>query len=178
VEPVFCFETGFLLVKGRIVDQEGYSEVRVSRNEILFGDYSLLPVNGVDLVSIDDRGNEVRWSQVEGTNQYCPPADFKAELGRTYYIRAVTPQGEIVESEAEGLPSPVPIASTRVQFEQEAYFSNGLNRFIPAFRLLVDLNDPAEEDNYYQWRYTSPSGSLNQLWHRRAGAWFSRTAGK
>ncbi|WP_173021605.1 DUF4249 domain-containing protein [Lewinella sp. W8] len=155
VEPVFRFETGFLLLEGRIVDQEGYSAIRVSRNEIIFGNYALLPVEGLNLVSIDDAGNEVQWSQVESTNEYRPPADFKAEAGRTYYIRAVTPQGEVVESEPERVPATVPIAAARVQFEQEAYFSEGLDRFVPAFRLLVDLDDPADDRNFYQWQYTA-----------------------
>ncbi|MEM9261746.1 MAG: DUF4249 family protein, partial [Bacteroidota bacterium] len=55
----------------------------------------------------------------------------------------------------EPVPSAVPITNARVKFEQEAYFSTGRNRFIPAFRLLVDLQDPPGERNFYQFRYTT-----------------------
>jgi hypothetical protein len=155
VTPVYRFETGFLLIEGRISDLEGYSEIRLSRNEILFGVYQLIPVAEAVVSSIDDDGQELAWQHIIASNRYRAPEGWTAEAGKTYHIRAVTPQGEVIESTPELMPTNVPIQEARVEFEQEAYFSNAQNRFIPAFRTLLDLEDPGDEENYYQFGFTA-----------------------
>lgn len=155
VEPVYRFETGFLLIEGRIADEEGYSEISLSRNEILFDNYTLSPVPGSVVSSIDSDGQEVTWESVEASNRYRAPEGWVAQAGKSYRIRIVTPQGEVVESNPEPVPTSVPMLNPRVVFEQEAYFSTGRDRFIPAFRLLIDLEDPADEANFYQFNYTT-----------------------
>lgn len=155
VAPVYQFETGFLLMEGRITDTEGYSEVRLSRNELQFGDYALVAIDDADVRVVDDQGEEVQFSVTDQGGVYRAPEGWTGETGRTYQLRVVTQQGEIVESEPEPMPTSVPIAESRVRFEQEAYFSVGRNRFIPAFTLEVDVDDPAEEENFYQYRYTT-----------------------
>lgn len=155
VTPVYRYETGFLLIEGRITDQDGYSEIRLSRNEILFGVYQLTPVEDAVVSSVDDDGQEVAWEQMEETNRYRPPVGWAAAAGKSYQIRAVTPQGEVIESTSELMPTNVPIQEARVKFEQEAYFSTAQNRFIPAFRMLLDLEDPGDEENFYNFGFTA-----------------------
>lgn len=155
VKPAFRFEAGFLLIEGRITDTPGFSEVRVSRNEILFDTYTLAAVPGSIVSSVDNEGQEVIWESVPESNSYRAPEGWVAEAGKSYYIRVVTPQGEIVESLPEQVPSSVPLLNARVEFEQEAYFSTTRNRFVPAFRLLVGLEDPADEKNFYQFNYST-----------------------
>jgi hypothetical protein len=53
------------------------------------------------------------------------------------------------------MPASVAIQEVRVVFEQEAYFSTGRDRFVPAFRMLLDLEDPSDEENYYQFGFTA-----------------------
>ncbi|MEM9929067.1 MAG: DUF4249 domain-containing protein [Bacteroidota bacterium] len=154
VTPQFRFEAGFLLIEGRITDTPGFSEIRVSRNEVLFGNYTLVPIPGSVVSSIDNEGQEVMWAPVPASNAYRPPADWTAEIGREYHIRVITPEGEMVESTPERLPASVPLLDARVEFEQEAYFSTTRDRFVPAFRLLTDLEDPADEKNFYQFNYS------------------------
>ncbi|MEL6140300.1 MAG: DUF4249 domain-containing protein [Bacteroidota bacterium] len=155
VTPAFNIRDGFLLIEGQVIDQPGLSEVRVSQSELLFGNYTLVPIQGATVSSIDSQGEEVNWTLIPTTNRYQPPANFVGQTGETYYIRVVTPDGQIVESTPERMPNAVPIQNAEVRFEQEAYFSDGRNRFIPAFRLLVDFEDPANEQNYYQWKFRS-----------------------
>ncbi|MEL7161789.1 MAG: DUF4249 domain-containing protein, partial [Bacteroidota bacterium] len=153
VEPRFQYETGFLLVEGRITDVNEYNEIQVARSEFRFGRYVLDPVAGARVTVVDQAGNETAWAQEGMSSQYRPPADWAATVGDTYFVRVVTPEGELVESEPSIVPEPVPISNLRVDFQQEAYFSDARERFIPAFRLLVDLDDPAGERNYYQYRF-------------------------
>lgn len=153
VVPAYDFEEDFILVEGQIVDQAGFSEIRLSRSEILFENYTLVPITGATVSSIDGNGNEVSWQQIGTTSAYAPPADFAAQSGQSYFLRVTTPTGQVIESLPETTPSRVPVAEAELRFEQEAFFSDARNRFIPAFRLLVDLEDPADADNYYQWRF-------------------------
>jgi len=85
VEPTFRFKDGFLLVEGRIADTPGFSEVRISRNQVLFDNSVLLPVIGAQVSSVSNSGEEV---------------------------------------------------------------------ICPAFDLLVDVEDPADEENFYQYNFS------------------------
>lgn len=155
VEPVYRYETGFLLLEGRISDVENYSEIRLSRNELSFGFYTLTQVDGAIVSCIDNNGEEVFWEQVAETNRYRAPAGWAARAGKQYFLRTVTPEGEVIESTPEAVPTKVPMLNPRVKFEQEAYFSTPRNRFIPAFRMLMDLEDPGDEDNFYQFGFSA-----------------------
>ena len=155
VTPKYQFETGLLLVDGRIADVPGYSEVRVSRNELVFGTYQLLPLEEAVVSSVAGDGMEVVWEKVLGTSSFRAPAGWAGRTGETYFLRVVTAEGEVVETEPEAMPVAVPINNLRVQFEQEAYFSVGRNRFIPAFKVLVDLQDPGETTDFYQFGVTT-----------------------
>lgn len=156
VAPVYQFDDGFLLVEGRIADRPGFSEVRIARNELLFDNYLLLPVAGADVRSVADDGSEVIWIEVpDEEGVYRAPEDFVALPGREYFLRAQTPSGEIIESAREQVPTSVPIADARVRFQQEAYFAENRDRFIPAFDILVDVDDPAGEENFYQYNFTT-----------------------
>ena len=155
IEPSYDFETDFILVEGLILDQPGLSEVRITRSEIFLDNYTLVPIEGLRVVSVDEDGNEEEWTRIENTSKYRPAEDFAAETGRAYYLRITTPEGRTIESSPEIMPDPVPIQSAELRFEQEAYFNDNLNRFIPAFRLLVDLQDPPDERNYFQWQFRS-----------------------
>jgi hypothetical protein len=153
VEPAYDYQTGFYLVEGAVTDREGGSEVRVSRSKLEFDIYQLEAVNDAEVVSLDDAGNTVSWSRVNREGIYRPPAGFRGEVGREYRLQIATPEGNLIESAPERLPEPVGFANLRFSFNQEAYFSPGRDRFVPAFTFLVDLDDPAGTDNFYQFRY-------------------------
>ncbi|MCP9237119.1 DUF4249 domain-containing protein [Lewinella sp. JB7] len=153
VAPEYDYATGFLLVEGRIVDRPGYSQVRISRSTYEFGVYRLAPLTDLAVVSIEDGTRETPWITGEEAGTYVPPASFRAEPGRSYAIRVITERGERIESEAEVMPPPVPLRDIRMRFDQEAYYSVDRGRFIPAFTLLADFDDPAGSDNFYQHKY-------------------------
>ena len=175
IVPAYQFETGFLLVEGSITDTEGYSEIRLSRNALLFGNYTLIPITDATVSVIDGDGVEVAWVNTPETGSYRAPANWAGVAGQTYQLRALTPEGEILESKAEIMPGGVPITNAEIRFEQEAYFSVGRDRFIPAFILEVDLNDPAEEENFYQFRYTVYGVPIDEFSHDRHRTYTHKT---
>ncbi len=152
VVPEYDFQTGFFLVEGSIVNREGLSEVRVSRSEVQFGTYKLSPVRNATVYSTDDTGNETRWQPTEVAGTFRPDLAYVPQPGRRYVLHVETDDGAIIESAPELMPEPVPIADLRMRFAQEAYFSVARDRFIPAFTMLVDVDDPSAEDNFYRYR--------------------------
>ncbi|WP_026231610.1 DUF4249 family protein [Neolewinella persica] len=153
VTPGFQLETGLYLIEGTIADQPGFSEVRVSRSELRSSRYLLFPAAEVIVSSVDEDGQEVFWEPMENTANFQPPADFAAETGKAYFIRVVTTEGKLIESRPDVVPEPVRIEEVRLKYEQEAYFNQGLQRFVPAITLLVDFQDPGGVQNFYQYRF-------------------------
>lgn len=153
VVPEYDFQTGFYLIEGRIADVVGQSEVRVTESAIEFDNYTLAEVEGVSVSTIDGDGNEQPWRGI-GDSRFVPAdSNFVAQAGQSYYMRVASPDGDVFESSPETLPTPTTVQNLRYVFEQESYFSEALNRFVPAFRVLVDVDDPAGEDNFYQYDF-------------------------
>ena len=151
--PDYDYTTDFILVDGRIISEAGRSQVKVSRSGLQFGNFRLSPIENAGVVSVDDVGTEVAWVAQQEAGLYRAPADFIPVTGRSYFLRVSTNEGEIIESTPEVILPAVPVTDLRYRFEQEAYFDTELDRFVPAFTLLVDLDDPAGQDNFYQFTY-------------------------
>ena len=151
--PDYDYTKDFLLVDGRIIDEAGRSQVKVSRSGLQFGNFRLSPVESARVVSVDEVGNEVAWIAQNEAGLYRAPADFVPVTGRSYFLRVSTNEGEVVESTPETVLPPVALTDLRYRFEQEAYFDTGLDRFVPAFTFLVGLDDPPGQDNFYQFTY-------------------------
>ena len=146
VLPGFQLETGLYLVEGSIVDEPGESEVRVSLSELVSDRYVLAPVRNAVVTSIDDADVEITWRQNEAGTGYVPPAEFAAENGRAYRLRVTTADGTVIESQPETVPDPVPLADARIRFEQEGFFSQTLNQFVPTLFLAPGDSATATEN--------------------------------
>ncbi len=153
VVPQYDYQTGFFLVEGSIVNRSGASEVRISRSELQFGTYKLNPLSDATVSTTSDGAGEVTWRKTEVAGTYRPDSAYVPEPGRRYVLRVVTATGEIIESEPEVMPEPVGIGDLRMRFAQEAYFSVERDRFVPAFTLLLDVDDPPNADNFYRHRF-------------------------
>ena len=153
VVPEFRFRDGFLLVDGEVTNEPDRSYVTISLTELIANRYELNPFAVQSVEVIADNGEVTIFTQVEDSKFYQPPPGFAGTPGRTYFIRIMTAEGQIIESSPETMVEAVPIDNLQMVFDQEAYFSNDRRRFIPSFRFLVDFQDPAGETNYYRYRY-------------------------
>lgn len=149
VAPVFKPIDSAYLVEGNIVDQPGESRVNVFRTRVVNEVFTLLPVREALVSSVTDGGQATEWSYRPEAEAYEPPADFRAEPGRSYSVRVLVEDREIV-SVAEPTPRPVPIERVGFRFDQRAEYSLGFERSIPAFDLLIDFRDPPGERNFYR----------------------------
>ena len=141
-------EAGQYLVEGRIVDQPGLSRLSVRRSVLRSQRIFLEPGRDVRVVSVDDGGAETAWAGQDGN--FRPPPGFRPETGRAYFVRIITAEGDVLESDPETMPPPVPIDSLYYRFDQEAYFDDGLQNFVPAFELFIDFADDPASRNYYR----------------------------
>ena len=159
IVPEFDFQTGFLLIEGRITNEPGTSFLNVSRSDLVLETYALIPESGVQAEFVDAESGATFPLIAQG-RRLVPADPFAAEDGRSYFARVRTSRGEVFESTPERLPRAVPIVEARIDFEQDAFFSEARNRFVPAFLSRVTFDDPAGEANYYLWEQQTWSEQL------------------
>ncbi len=155
VRPEFNYRDGFIFVDGEVSNLPGRSRLSLQQAALRLGTYRLLPYRAASVQTIDGDGMTIDWQPVENTDRYAPAEDFVGQAGQTYFLRIVTTDGDIIESDPEQLAAAVPIDNFRIEFKQETYYSDQLIRFVPAFTLLVDFRDPAGERNFYRFRHRS-----------------------
>ncbi len=154
VAPDFRFRDGFVFVEGEISNEVGFSRLRLQTSRITGSRFELIPLTVSQVQSIDGAGQIVDWQEaVVGSGYYLPPTDYAGTPGESYAVRILTQDGRMMHSSPEILPAPVPFENLRMQFDQEAYYSEALRRFVPAFRFLVDFQDPTTHNNYYRFRH-------------------------
>lgn len=153
VVPAYDYATGFVMVEGDIVAGDNSSEVRLQRSVLSFGSYRLDPITDARVYCVAQDGAETEWLPGPVAGFYLPPELFLARPGETYFLRIQLASGELIESQPETVPAPGQFNNLRLTFDQEAYFSESRDRFVPAFTLLVDVEDTDPGDNFYLYTH-------------------------
>lgn len=159
VEPEFRFRDGFLIVDGKLSTVAGSSQLTLTQATKDGNQFRLNRTTAARVISIDDQGQSVEWELQNSFGQnnsqvfYAPPLDYQPTVGNSYRIVVTDENGSVYESVPELLRSPVEIEVFEQQFEQESFFSDELNRFVPAFQLQTTFTDPAETQDYYRFTY-------------------------
>lgn len=104
-------------------------------------------VTGAAVSITDDLGNVTRFTD-EGRGNYTSPADFRGRVGRQYAL-TVGYRGQTYRSEPE-LMQPVP-AIDSVYWTYQPKPTATTRGY---FAVSVDLTDPANAENYYQWDWS------------------------
>ena len=154
IEPVFRPIDGIYLLEGRLADTPGFSQLRLTQSRQDGRRTVEELVSDAELVSRDEGGVATTWVYA-GNGIYRPPADFTAATGSQHTLRARLTDGTIFSSQAEVVPPPPVITDARVGYREEAYFDVTRDRFVPTLDLLVDLENRADERNFYQFDFIS-----------------------
>ncbi len=154
VEPIFEEREGLIYIDAFLSTDNTFSNVRLFESVVEFGDFRFKFISGADVRYRNmDTGNEVVLTeQVDG---YDPPENFTAQVGSTWILTIILPDGRMYRSSPERIRNPVSIANIRATYNPELKFGEGQNRFLPGHRISVDLNDPADEENFYLWKFRS-----------------------
>ena len=142
-----------LTVEGTITSAIGPHTVRLTRSDTYGSVFEGLirPVTGATVIVRDELG-EVTFLQedVQNRGDYITPANFSAIVGRSYTLQIQLVDGKLYTSLPELVKDVPPIRnltyqSERIPIEGEINDASGVN-------LAVEIDDPAEENNFYYWR--------------------------
>ncbi|WP_192347820.1 DUF4249 domain-containing protein [Algoriphagus sp. Y33] len=142
-----------LTVEGTITSKVGTHTVRLTRSDTYGSIFEgvIEPVTGATVIVKDDLGNVTFLGENVGSRgNYYTPADFAAIVGRSYTLQIQLLDGKVYTSLPELVKDVPPIGnltyqSERIPVEGEINDASGVG-------FIVEVDDPAEESNFYYWR--------------------------
>ncbi len=153
-EPMFQLEQPFYLVEGRIADQPGRSVLSVRASQFRELSLQFERVTDATVTAISGAGTRVPWQHdPERPGTYLPPAEFSASAGQEWFVRIDFADGTVAESSPEIVPPATQLDGLDIVLDPEGIFDDDRNRFLPAFRVLVDATDEGSRTDFYQWDF-------------------------
>ncbi len=109
------------------------------------------PVSQATVVVRDNEGNVTFLTEdAEARGTYFTPTNFQAVVGRSYTLQILTVEGKVYTSTPERVESVPAISSLQVR--TVTIPSNGSEAPRSGVQLIAEVNDPADQDNFYYWR--------------------------
>ncbi len=140
-----------LVVDGIFSNSDEPSIVLLSRS-FAYADDQGPPIEGAQLMIEDDQGNSTSLTETQAGVYETNPATFKGQIGRSYRLLILTPEGEAFESDWEIMKAAPPIESVRSQFE-ERIPDDALRNPVPGMQFLVSTKDPENNTQFYHWEF-------------------------
>lgn len=142
-----------LTVDGTITSGAGPHRIFLSRSATYGSVFEGLvrPVSGATVIARDELGNVVFFAEKsENKGEYQAPDSFFAVIGRSYTLQIQLSDGKVYTSFPEKVTQPPAIKnlsyrSVTTPVEGEINNASGV-------QLIVDIDDPGEENNFYYWR--------------------------
>ncbi|MGC4035266.1 MAG: DUF4249 domain-containing protein [Chitinophagaceae bacterium] len=78
---------------------------------------------------------------------------FIGQVGRSYSVKVELPSGKTFVSKPELIKPAVPISSLNIVYDDKFDFN-----FPTKLKVYADINDPADQENYYKWDFTAWTG--------------------
>jgi len=154
VTPEFEFVDELLIIEGLASSTPGSSSVVINRTSSEFGIYRNLFQEGAQVTFENvDSGQIVNLE--EQTDVYVPPRDFVVTKESTWQLNVLLADGTEYQSLPEKVIAPVSISDISATYEKELLFREDSGKFIPGHSIAVSFNEPAENKNYYLWRFRS-----------------------
>lgn len=140
-------------IEGIIHNGPGPHAISISRSATYGSVFEGLirPVTGATVVIRDNEGRITFLEETENSRgNYFTPAGFRAEIGKSYTLQIQTVEGKVYSSLPERvLSSPaienVSLKTVTIPVEGEIIPRSGV-------QLISEINDPADQKNFYFWR--------------------------
>lgn len=146
----------FLVVNALLTDAAGPHGVRLSLTTPYGSPTNMERIAGAHVWIEDDQGSEVTFAEASG-GWYYSPEDFQGEVGRTYILHIITPDGYIYESEPQEMMPAVDFHEVEAEFSHETfYFQSAIsNRMYESVvqGTKVFLENPAEGGSTPHFRF-------------------------
>ncbi len=142
-----------LTVEGLIHSGPGPHAITLSRSATYGSVFEGLirPITGATVVVRDDEGRITFLQEgEEARGSYFTPGGFRAKIGKSYTLQIQTPEGKVYTSLPERVESvpdiqAISINTVTVPVEGETTPRSGV-------QLISEINDPADQNNFYFWR--------------------------
>lgn len=160
-----------LTVEGLIHSGPGPHAITLSRSATYGSVFEGLirPITGATVVVRDDEGRVTFLVEgEEARGSYFTPSGFRAEIGKSYTLQIQTPEGKVYTSlpeRVESVPNiqAISIKTVTVPVEGETTPRSGV-------QLISEIDDPADQNNFYFWRL----GSIVHVLEARPDLFISR----
>lgn len=138
----------YLIFEGTLTDAPGPYRFALTLSAGYNSDESIFDerVRGAALRITDDLNRRTVFTD-DGRGGFTSPDNFRGEVGRSYTL-TVTYNGQTYQSDPERLLPVPPIDTIYTSFRKITSPESQING---EFNVLVDVKDPAVEENYYQW---------------------------
>ena len=109
------------------------------------------PVRGATVIVRDNEGQITFLEEgTEARGSYFTPASFRAEIGKSYTLQIQTVEGKVYTSLPERVESVpaienIEVKTVTIPVEGETNPRSGV-------QLISEINDPADQNNFYFWR--------------------------
>lgn len=140
-----------LVVDGLFSNSDEPSIVLLSRS-FAYADSEGPPIEGAELTIEDDQGNSTTLTETRPGAYETNPAVFKGQIGRSYRLLILTPEGESFESDWETMKAAPPIENVRFQFE-ERIPDDLLSNPVPGMQFFVSTKDPENNTKFHRWEF-------------------------
>lgn len=154
VEPEFQNQEGLVYVEAFLSSTAGTSYVKVSESNLAFEKLSFEPFTDAEVTFQNVTSGLVVPLQIQ-TNTYIPPDDFTAAPGSLWTLSIRLADGRMYQSTPEQLTQAIEINALRAIYTPELRYRESEQNYVPGHYITVDFDDPAEEENYYFWGFTS-----------------------
>ena len=163
--PIACIEPykvdvpegeQLLIVEGTITSGAGPHAVTLTKSATYGSDFEGLirPVQRATVALKDDQGNTVLLTESQtAKGTYYTEANYHAEIGRSYTLLIELSDGKLYSSipqKVVAVPELQNLTARSVVIEQDGGASP-----VSGIQIIAQVDDPAEENNYYFWRNAS-----------------------
>ncbi len=111
----------YLVVNGLLTTQAGPHEVRLSMTTPYGQQTNRSGISGATMWIEDCTGNEVLLEETSA-GRYYTPNDFQGEVGKSYVLRIIAPDGYIYESEPQEIKPAVEFQDVDAEFSYETFY--------------------------------------------------------
>lgn len=151
--PKSTLNTDLLVIEGIITDQPVTQAISLSRSRSNADSNTSRPVTGAT-VQIIVNGTTAINLRESRPGRYAFPGTFRGKVGDSYQLRFTTADGSSYESTVETMIAVAPIQNVYDQFEPNGPSIRYDGQPSPCNNIYLDFQDPANERNFYLWRWT------------------------
>jgi hypothetical protein len=151
--PAVDEEQELLVVEGIITDQPGINTIRLAKSIPLWKGQVAKPIKGCKVWLSDDLGQIDNLKETVNGKYITDSATFKGATGRKYTLH-ISINASSGNRNYESFPvemKPVPPIDT-IYYEKESY--DLLNLSVEGCQIYLDTHDPANNCNFYRWKYS------------------------